>query len=96
MSNQSTPKTATFRSLVQKTGTLHAEISTLDAAIRDRDAIKARMADCGDEAEARKHLADLMRAEETVIIKQVRKPHLQADLVDLLTQACATTIKTTP
>ncbi len=86
MSNQSTPKTAAFRSLVQKTGTLHAEISTLDAAIHDRDAIKARMADCGDEAEARKHLADLMRAEETVIIKQVRKPHLQADLVDLLTQ----------
>jgi hypothetical protein len=87
MSNQSTPKTAAFRSLVQKTGTLHTEISTLDVAIRDRDAIKARMANCGDEAEARKHLADLMRAEETVIIKQVRKPHLQADLVDLLTQA---------
>lgn len=84
MSNQSTPKTAAFRSLVQKTGTLHTEISTLDAAIRDRDAIKARMADCGDEAEARKHLADLMRAEETVTVKQARLPRQQSDLSTLV------------
>ena len=86
MSNQSTPKIAAFRSLVQKAGTLHAEITTLDAAIRERDTIRARMCDCRDEAEARKHLGDLMRAEETVTIKQVREPRLQAELADLLTQ----------
>ena len=86
MFNQSTPKTAAFRSLVQKTGTLHAEISTLDTAIRDRDAIRARMADCGDETEARKHLGDLTRAEETVTIKQARLPRQQADLANLLDQ----------
>jgi len=86
MSNQSTPKTAAFRSLVQKTGTLHAEISNLDTAIRDRDAIRARMADCGDETEARKHLGDLTRAVETVIIKQARLPRQQADLANLLEQ----------
>ena len=86
MFNQSTPKTAAFRSLVQKTGTLHAEISTLDTAIRDRDAIRARMADCGDETEARKHLGDLTRAEETVTIKQARLPRQQSDLANLLDQ----------
>jgi hypothetical protein len=86
MSNQPTPKTAAFRSLVQKAVTLHSDISTLYVAIRERDAIKARMGDCRDEAEARKHLADLMRAEETVIVKQLRDPHLQTELVDLLTQ----------
>ncbi len=86
MSNQSTPKTAAFRSLAQKTRTLHTEISTLDAAIHDRDAIKARMADCGNEAEARKHLGDLTRAEETVTIKQARLPRQQSDLADLLNE----------
>jgi hypothetical protein len=86
MSNQSTPKTAAFRSLVQKTGTLHSEISTLDTAIRDRDTIRARMDDCGDETEARKHLGDLTRAEETVIIKQARLPRQQSDLANLLDQ----------
>lgn len=86
MSHQSTPKTAAFRSLVQKAVTLHSDISTLAAAIFERDAIKARMGDCRDEAEARKHLADLMRAEETVIVKQVRDPHLQTELADLLNQ----------
>ncbi len=84
MFNQSTPKTAAFRSLVQKAETLHADICTLNAAIRDRDAIRARMADCGDETEARKHLGDLTRAEETVIVKQARLPRQQSDLADLL------------
>lgn len=87
MTTHTTPKTAAFRSLLAKAEALHAEICTLDTAIRDRDAIRTRMADCGDEAEARKHLGDLMRAEETVTIKQVRDPRLQADLADLLTQA---------
>jgi hypothetical protein len=86
MSHQSTPKTAAFRSLVQKAVTLHSEICTLDAAIRERDAIKARMGDCRDEAEARNHLATLMRAEETVIVKQTREPRQQAELAELLTQ----------
>jgi hypothetical protein len=86
MLNQSTPKTAAFRSLLQKVTTLHADICTLAAAIRDRDEIKAHMGECRDEAETRKHLGDLMRAEETVTIKQVREPRLQADLADLLTQ----------
>jgi hypothetical protein len=84
MFNQSTPKTAAFRSLVQKTGTLHTEISTLDTAIRERDAIRARIGDCQDEAEARKHLGDLTRAEETVIIKQARLPRQQAELAALI------------
>ena len=86
MSNHTIPKTAAFRSLVQKVGTLHAEISTLDAAIRERDAIRARIGDCIDEADARKHLGDLTRAEETVIIKQARLPRQQAELANLLNQ----------
>jgi hypothetical protein len=86
MSNHTIPKTAAFRSLVQKVGTLHAEISTLDTAIRERDAIRARIGDCRDESEARKHLGDLTRAEETVVIKQARLPRQQAELADLLTQ----------
>lgn len=84
LNNQSTPKTAAFRSLVQKTETLHAEISTVETAIRERDSIRNRMADCRDETEARKHLGDLTRAEETVIVKQARLPRQQADLADLL------------
>ena len=44
------------------------------------------MAECGDEAEARKHLGDLTRAEETVIIKQVREPRLQAELAAVVAQ----------
>ena len=84
MSNQSTPKTVAFRLLVQKLGTLHTEISTLDNAIRERDAIRARIGDCQDEAEARKHIGDLTRAEETVIIKQARLPRQQAELAALI------------
>ena len=86
MFNQSTPKTAAFRSLVQKLGTLHTEISTLDTALRERDAIRVRIGDCQDETEARKHLGDLTRAEETVIIKQARLPRQQSDLADLLNE----------
>lgn len=80
MTHQPTPQIAAFRSLVQKAATLHAEISTLDTATRERDAIRARMGDCRNEAEARKHLGDLTRAEETVIVKQAREPRLQAEL----------------
>jgi hypothetical protein len=86
MTHQPTPQIDSFRSIVQKAVTLHSEISTLDAAIRERDEIKARMGDCRDEAEARKHLATLMRAEETVIVKQAREPRQQAELANLLTQ----------
>lgn len=86
MKHQPTPKTDAFRSLAQQAGTLQAEISTLDTAIHERDAIRARMADCSDEAKARKHLGDLMRAEETVTIKQVRLPRQQAELAGLLTE----------
>jgi len=87
MTHQPTPQLNAFRSIVQQAGTLQTEISTLDTAIRERDAIRARMADCGDEAEARKHLGPLMRAEETVTIKQVRLPRQQAELAVILTQA---------
>ena len=86
MKHQSTPKTDTFRSLVNQAGALQTEISTLDAAIRERDAIRARMAECGDETGARKHLGDLTRAEETVTVKQVRLPRQQAELADILTR----------
>jgi len=84
MFNQLTPKTAAFRSLVRKLDTLHSEISTLDAAIRERDAIRTRIGDCQDEAEARKHLGDLTRAEETVMIKQARLPRKHSELANLL------------
>ena len=86
MFNQSTPKNAAFRSLAQKAETLQNEISTLDTAIRERDAIRFRIGDCQDETEARKHLGDLTRAEETVIIKQARLPRQQSDLADLLNE----------
>jgi hypothetical protein len=87
MTTLTTPKTAAFRSLLAKAEALHAEICTLDTAIRDRDAIRTRIGDCQDEAEARKHLGDLNRAEETVIIKQARLPRQQSELADLLEQA---------
>lgn len=87
MTRQLTPKTAAFRSLVQKACTLNAEIATLDAAIRALDAIKARMGDCRDEADARKLLSELTRAEETVTIKRIREPRLKAGLTELLTTA---------
>ncbi len=87
MKNQSTPKTDAFRSLVHQAGALQTEISTLDTAIRERDAIRARIGDCQDEAEARKHLGDLNRAEETVTIKQARQPRQQAELATLLDKA---------
>ena len=80
MTHQPTPQIDAFRSIVQKVGTLHADLSTLDAAIRERDAIRARMGDCRNEVEARKLLGDLTRAEETVIVKQAREPRLQAEL----------------
>jgi hypothetical protein len=86
MKHQSTPNTDAFRSLVHQAGALQTEISTLDAAIRERDAIRARMAECSDEAEARKHLGDLTRAEETVTVKEVRLPRQQAELAELLTR----------
>ena len=86
MTHQPTPQIDSFRSIVQKAVTPHSEISTLAAAIRERDELKARMGDCRDEAEARKHLATLMRAEETVIVKQAREPRQQAELANLLTQ----------
>lgn len=86
MTTTTTPKTAAFRSILAKTAALHADIRTLDDAIRERDAIRARMGECRDETEARKHLGDLMRAEETVTVKQVRDPHLQAVLADLLAE----------
>ncbi len=86
MTTSTTPKTAAFRSILAKAATLHSDISTLNDAIRERDAIRVRMGECRDEAEARKHLGDLMRAEETVTIKQVRDHRLQAELADLLAQ----------
>ena len=72
--------------LSNRPGRSKPKSSTLDTAIRERDAIRARMADCGDEAEARKHLGPLMRAEETVTVKQVRLPRQQADLAAILTR----------
>ncbi len=87
MSNQPTPKLDSFRTLVQQAQAIHAELSTLDAATRDRDAIKARMGDCRDDDEARKLLGELAKAEEVVTIKSIRAPRLQADLLALLTEA---------
>jgi hypothetical protein len=86
MTHQTTPQIDAFRSIVKQAGTLHAELSTLATAIRDLDSIKARMGDCRNEAEARKLLGDLNRAEETVIVKQAREPRLQAELAAHLSE----------
>jgi hypothetical protein len=87
MYNQSTPKIDSFRAIVSKAATLHAELTTLDTAISTRDAIKTRMGDSRDEAEARKFLGELTSAEESVTVKQVREPRLKADLADTVAQA---------
>ena len=92
MTTSTTPKIDAFRSIVQQAGTLHAELSTLDIAIRDLDAIKARMGDCRDEAEARKSLGELTRAEETVAVKRIREPRLRADISGLLSGSVETCI----
>ena len=87
MNHQPTPQLNAFRSIVQQAGTLHAELSTLDTAIRDLDSIKTRMGDSRDESEVRKLLSELTRAEETVTVKRFREPRLRADLADTVTQA---------
>ncbi|MCX6872879.1 MAG: hypothetical protein NTW21_03585 [Verrucomicrobia bacterium] len=84
MTHQTTPQIDAFRSIVNQAGTLHAELSTLHTAIRDLDSIKARMGDCRDEAEARKSLGELTRAEEAVAVKRIREPRLRADISGLL------------
>ena len=85
MSNHNTPKLDAFRSIVQQAENLHADLITIDAAIRLRDAIKQRMSDSDDETEARELLCELAIAEESVTVKQIRQPRLQAELADLLT-----------
>lgn len=86
MQTEPYPKTAVFRSSLQKLVTLQTEIFTVDSAIQARDAIRERIGDCRDEDEARKHLGDLTRAEESVIIKQARLPRQQAELGSLIEQ----------
>lgn len=87
MSNHTNPKIDAFRSLVQQAGTLHAELVSLDNAIRDLDAIKTRIGDCRDEAEARKSLAELTRAEESVTIKRIREPRIRTELAAIVKEA---------
>lgn len=85
MSNHNTPRLDSFRALVQQANSLHADLITIDAAIRVRDGIKQRMSDCDDETEARELLGELAIAEESVTVKHVRQPRLQAQLAELLT-----------
>lgn len=87
MSNQCTPKIDAFRSLVQQAGTLHTELATLDAAIRDLDAIKERIANCRDEAEALPLVAALRRAEETVTVKRLRESRLRDEFAAIVRKA---------
>jgi hypothetical protein len=87
MSNITTPKLDSFRDLLSQAESRHADLSTLGAATRQRDAIKARMSECLDEAEARELIGDLAQAEEIVTIKKIRQPRLQSELSDLLTEA---------
>lgn len=87
MSELATPKLDVFRELLQQVEALDTELSSLDTATRDRDAIKARMSECQDEDEARKLLKNLARAEEDVTVKGIRRPRLQTDLAELLTTA---------
>ena len=70
MDDHITPKLDAFRSLVHKAGALHAELATLDAAIRELDAIKARIADCRDEAEALASSSPTLRRAEEIRHRQ--------------------------
>ena len=85
MSNFLTPKLDAFRELLQQVEAIDTELSSLDTATHERDAIKARMCECQDESEARKLLKDLTQAEEDVTVKGIRRPRLQADLASLVT-----------
>lgn len=87
MKDQSTPKTDAFRSLVHQAGALQTEISTLDAAIGDLDAIKARISDCRDETEAHQLIAAMRRAEETVTVKRLRESRLRDELAAIVKEA---------
>lgn len=86
MSKQTSPKLESFRALVQQAASIHTDISTYEAAIRDRDAIRQRMADSADEAEAHKHLDDLTRVEQSITVKKVRLPRQKGSLADILSQ----------
>ncbi len=87
MLNQLTPKLDAFRSLVQRAGALHSELATLDTAIRNLDTIKARIAECGDEAQVHPLIADLRQAEETVTVKRLREPRLRDELAAIVKDA---------
>lgn len=87
MNDQSTPKLDVFRSLLAQAESLNEELSSLDAATRDRNAIKTRMGDCRDEDEARALLGELAKAEEVVTIKSIRAPRLRTDLLAIITEA---------
>lgn len=87
MDDHTTAKLNAFRSLAQQAGALHSELATLDDAVRDLDAIKARISDCRDEAEARQIVADLKRAEETVTVKRLRESRLRDELATKVKEA---------
>jgi hypothetical protein len=87
MNDQSPPKLDVFRSLLAQAESLNEELSSLDAATRDRDAIKTRMGDCRDEDEARALLGELAKAGEVVTIKSIRAPRLRTDLLAIITEA---------
>jgi hypothetical protein len=87
MANHTTPKIDSYRIIVRNALALYADLASIDTAISVRDAIKARMGDCRDEAEARQLLSDLTRAEESVTIKRIREARLRADLAGALISA---------
>jgi phosphoglycolate phosphatase-like HAD superfamily hydrolase len=84
MDDHTTTKLDAFRSIVQKSGALHAELATLDVAIRDLDGIKARISECRDEAEASQLIAAMRRAEETVTVKRLRESRLRDELAAIV------------
>lgn len=85
--NHTTPKIDSFRTIVGQAVTLYAEISTISTAISNLETIKARIGDCRSEADARRFVSDLTRAEEAVTIKRIREPRMLTDLAALLASA---------
>jgi len=87
MSNQSTPQSDSFRALVSKAETLHAELSTLGEATQQLEGIKTRIGECHDEDEARQLLSEMREAEELVVIKQIRGKRLTVELDSVIAEA---------
>jgi hypothetical protein len=87
MKHQSIPQFESFRALVAQAESIQSELSTIEVATTQLDEVKRRMAACLDESEARHLLDELRKAEEVVLIKEIRGKRLTADLEAVITEA---------